>query len=200
MHEMHSSVGRTLTTLKSPQDQIAEFLGTKLPQDFVLSDTDQVSLLDYDPDIVGLIRERRPAIWIDRCVAIKRANGIKPLVSVWGTTTFTEQMVAGHFPGRPVVPFIYLVWQIAQCACIASALQVNDQTKAPLGIGSDGSNIDADDIIDAPAKILASVRIEASKFNICKFAASSVYRDGTKVGTVNGIKYFLRPSPDIPFT
>ena len=188
-----------MPTVKGAQIQIAEFLGVKLPEEFSLGD--EIYLLDYESGMSKLIRERRPWIIVDRCVAIKSTgiNG-KHFFTVWGVTTFTEEMVQGHFPGSPKVPFIDLAKMIAQVAIVAAALQANDPTKAPIGVGSQGSSADADDLIEVPTKVLAKVPVQAYKMGLCIFGESLVYVDGEQVGTVSGVRYLMRPSPDLSYT
>jgi 3-hydroxymyristoyl/3-hydroxydecanoyl-(acyl carrier protein) dehydratase len=194
------SAGRLPDTVKDVRQQVAEFLDVHLPPEFSLGD-DEVRLLDYESGITKIIRERRPWIIVDRCVAIKSRNSVgKSFFTVWGVTTFTEEMVSGHFPGSPKVPFIDLAKMIAQVAIVAAALQANDPTRAPIGVGSEGSSADAKDLIDVPVTILAKVPVQAYKMGLCMFGDSHVYVQGEQVGTVSGVRYLLRPSPDIQFT
>jgi len=192
--------GRLLETVKSPKQQVAEFLGVPLPEEFDLGNED-VQLLDYESGIKEVIRERRPWIIIERCVAVQsvHANG-KSRYAVWGVTTFTEQMVSGHFPGNPKVPFVDLAKMIAQLAIVAAALQAGNPALAPIGVGSDGSSADAKDLIRVPATVLAHVPVNGYKMGLCTFGESHVYVDAEQVGTVTGIRYLMRPSPELPFT
>jgi 3-hydroxymyristoyl/3-hydroxydecanoyl-(acyl carrier protein) dehydratase len=192
--------GRLPSPLKDVRQQVAEFLDAPLPQDFDLGDG-EVRLLEYESDMKKIIRERRPWIIVERCVALKSINNAgKSLYTVWGVSTFTEEMVAGHFPGSPRVPFIDLAKMIAQVAIVAAALQANDPSKAPIGVGSSGSCADADDLIKVPTRVLAKVPLQAFKMGLCIFGNSHVYVQGEQVGTVSGVKYLLRPSPDLAFT
>lgn len=186
--------------IKNAQEQVADFLGVQLPQTFDLRDG-EVRLLDYEGGMTEIIRERRPWIIVDRCVAIKTTTPTgKSLFTVWGVTSFTEEMVRGHFPGNPKVPFVDLAKMIAQVAIVAAALQANDSTKAPIGVGSDGSSADAEELIDVPVKVLARVPVRAYKMGLCMFDDAHVYVQGEQVGTVSGVRYLLRPSPDLRFT
>lgn len=71
---------------------------------------------------------------------------------------------------------------------------------APIGVGSEGSSADAKDLIEAPATVVAKVSVQAYKMGLCIFGDSQVYVQGEQVGTVSGVRYLLRPSPDLLFT
>jgi hypothetical protein len=193
----------SLPVLRDPLEQIAEFLSVPLPGDFAVPPGSEVTLLDYDSGMTKVIRERRPWFILDRCVAIKAATAPagRLAYTVWSVATFTEASVQGHFPGgKGRIPFVDLAKMVAQTASVAAALQANNPGRAPVGIGSDGSDAEADDLIPVPATVLARVSVKALKGGVmCFFDQSVVYHNATRIGKIEGIRYFMRDAPDLPF-
>lgn len=65
-------------------------------------------------EIKPLLKQRFPLIMVDRVLAIEPGKRIKALKNVTGN----EIQFLGHFPGYSIMPGIFIVEAIGQCASI----------------------------------------------------------------------------------
>lgn len=77
--------------------------------------------------IENLIPHRDPFLWVDeitelepgkRCVAIKRVDPAEPFF-------------AGHFPGKPIVPGVFLIEAVAQTSGVMLGAAAGESTGSP---------------------------------------------------------------------
>jgi 3-hydroxyacyl-[acyl-carrier-protein] dehydratase len=91
-----------------------------------------VSLDSVQLDIEGILKRlphRYPFLLVDRVLEHHAGERIRALKNV----TCNEMFVAGHFPGRPVMPGVMIIEALAQAAgilCFLSANVIpNDETR-----------------------------------------------------------------------
>ncbi len=165
------------------------FLGAQLPG--ALPADGSIELLNQIA-MEELMLERRPFFIIDRAVVMRDADG--KCVDVYGSVTFTEDMVAGHFPDRPIVPLIYLCKAMAQTGIILVA-QHGQRSQAPIAIKESGSEATTKNLLDAPAVIITKVTRVKGRGPIHYVDGASFVVNGdrsvSEIGRLNGIVYTL---------
>lgn len=165
------------------------FLGAQIPG--ALPAEGSIELLNQ-PEMEDLMLERRPFFIIDRAVVMRDADG--KCVDVYGAVHFTEEMVAGHFPGRPIVPLIYLCKAMAQTGIILTA-EHGQRSQAPIAIKEGGSEATTKSLVDAPARIITKVTRIKGRGPV-HFVDGSAFlvnadRSVSEIGKLNNIVYTL---------
>lgn len=76
-------------------------------------------------EIMQILPHRHPFVLIDRVLELKLRERIVAVKNV----SLDEELLTGHFPGRPVLPGILIAEAIAQAGGILLLIEVEDRTK-----------------------------------------------------------------------
>ncbi len=73
-------------------------------------------MFDYN-DILENVPHRYPFLLIDKVIDFKADESVTAVKNV----SFNEAQFDGHFPGKPVLPGVYIIENMAQTACFLLA-------------------------------------------------------------------------------
>jgi 3-hydroxyacyl-[acyl-carrier-protein] dehydratase len=104
--------------------QRAEFKMTELTQRRRGDNLREKTTLDIN-EIMQILPHRHPFVLIDRVLELKLRKRIVAVKNV----SLDEELLTGHFPGRPVLPGILIAEAIAQAGGILLLIEVEDRTK-----------------------------------------------------------------------
>lgn len=125
------------------------------------------------PDVTDLIPHRPPQLFVDRILSVDGKHII-------AERRFEAEDVPGHFPGRPIVPGVFLVEALAQTlACLAA---LSGRAGQAWLTGVDKARFRG--AVVPPVTVTLDVEVTDERLGVT-WARGRVLRDGEPVCTVN---------------
>lgn len=171
---------------------IADFLGTMLPEN--QSDkfnNGEVVFFDSPTEIEKMTSLSQPFLWLKKAVAVKNNDDDVFWRDVWAVAEITEQMCAGHFRDKLLVPFIEMCKTMVQTGLIAVNMHAKKDWVA-IAIGNASSDLFLEKPMPAPTSLLIHSRIIERKRARFMFDGT-IYFNNARVGEIKGVKSLIVP-------
>ena len=141
------------------------------------------------PPITELIPHRPPQLLVDQVVSIELTEPPR----ITATKTYAAQELVGHFPGRPIVPGVYMIEGLAQALAALAALA--GQKGQALLTGVDKAKFRG--VVEAPATIRYEVEVTEQRFGVT-WAKGKVFLGDSQVCSANLQALVLPEGAEIP--